>query len=43
LITIVSPRTFARWVSQEGKVKKPAGTKGKGGRPRKSDDVREMV
>jgi len=43
LITIVTPRTFARWVSQEGKAKKPAGAKGKGGRPRKSDDIREMV
>jgi putative transposase len=43
LITIVSPRTFARWVSQEGKEKKPAAARGKGGRPRKSDGVREMV
>jgi putative transposase len=42
LITIVSPRTFARWVSQEGKEKKPATAKGKGGQLRKSDDIREM-
>ncbi|GAB6188041.1 integrase core domain-containing protein [Thermopirellula anaerolimosa] len=42
LITIVSPRTFARWASGEIKsVGKKNETKG--GRPRKPDEVRELV
>lgn len=43
LVTIVSPRTFARWASGEtqsvGRQKETA----KGGRPRKPDDVRQLV
>lgn len=42
MITIVSPRTFARWASGETKsVGKKNETKG--GRPRKPDEVRELV
>ncbi|MDZ4782053.1 MAG: integrase core domain-containing protein [Planctomycetia bacterium] len=44
LITIVSPRTFARWVSQEKKNPgRPAAAAGKGGRPRKPDEVRALI
>jgi len=44
LITIVSPRTFARWVSQEKKNPgKPVPAAGKGGRPRKPDEVRALI
>lgn len=43
LLTIVSPRTFARWMSGEtksvGKHKEPS----KGGRPRKPEEVRQLV
>ena len=39
LITIVSPRTFARWVSGEFSTRKPA----KRGRPRKPEEIRELI
>lgn len=40
LITIVSPRTFARWVGGEGATpKKPA----KPGRPRKPEEIRALI
>ena len=42
LITIVKPRTFARWVSGAKKSTKPADAKGPG-RPRKPDDIRELI
>jgi putative transposase len=41
LITIVSPRTFARWMSGETKSVGKRSTKG--GRPRKLEEVRELV
>lgn len=43
LITIVSYRTFARWVANEGE--QPAAKKStrKPGRPRTADDIRELV
>src|SRR5262245_33081279 len=42
LITIVSPRTFARWVagSSPGKSR---GSGRKSGRPRTAEDIRELV
>jgi len=40
LITIVSPRTFARWMSNEGTTRKmPA----KPGRPRKPEEIRALI
>jgi putative transposase len=39
LITIVSPRTFARWLSAEREQRKPA----KRGRPRKPPAVRDLI
>jgi len=41
LITIVSPRTFARWAS--GETKSVGKKKAKTGRPRKPEEVRELV
>ena len=41
LITIVSPRTFARWAS--GETKSIGRRKAKVGRPRKPEAVRELV
>ncbi|MEX0655327.1 MAG: integrase core domain-containing protein [Phycisphaeraceae bacterium] len=41
LITIVTPRTFARWVS--GGASKPAATKRKPGRPRMPEEIREII
>jgi putative transposase len=45
LISIVSPRTFARWVSGEGQPRPPGGPAGpaKPGRPRTKEEVRELV
>lgn len=40
LITIVSPRTFLRWVHGESK---PSGRVGQPGRKRKPDEIRELV
>ena len=42
LITIVTPRTFARWASDAGKKKKYQ-PKRKPGRPRTPDEIRELV
>jgi putative transposase len=39
LITIVHPRTFARWVSEGALAAKPR----KRGRPRKPDEIRELI
>jgi len=39
LITIVQPRTFARWASGETSKTKPR----KPGRPRKPEDVRQLI
>jgi putative transposase len=39
LITIVSPRTFARWASRESSTGKPA----KRGRPRKPEEIRALI
>jgi len=39
LITIVTPRTFARWVSGETAGRKPA----RRGRPRKPEEVRQLI
>ena len=41
LITIVSPRTFARWAS--GETKSVGKRKAKVGRPRKPEEVRQLV
>jgi putative transposase len=41
LITIVSPRTFARWLS--GETKSVGKQAGKGGRPRKPEELRQLV
>lgn len=38
VITIVSPRTFARWASEES-TREPA----KRGRPRKPEEIRELI
>ena len=40
VISIVSPRTFARWVSGEKRLRKPGRTPG---RPRTRADIRELV
>ncbi len=42
LITIVTPRTFARWVAAEKKTDEPKQTK-KAGRPRTPEEIRELV
>ena len=39
LITIVHPRTFARWVSGHKTKRKP----GRPGRPRKPEEIRELI
>jgi putative transposase len=39
LITIVTPRTFARWCSGETSTAKPSKT----GRPRKPEEIRELI
>jgi hypothetical protein len=41
LITIVSPRTFARWLN--GETKSVGKQPGKGGRPRKPEELRQLV
>ncbi|MFA9478841.1 integrase core domain-containing protein [Phycisphaerales bacterium AB-hyl4] len=41
LITIVTPRTFARWVS--GGASKPGASKRKPGRPRTSEEIRDII
>ncbi|MEX0652686.1 MAG: hypothetical protein WD534_05350 [Phycisphaeraceae bacterium] len=41
LITIVMPRTFARWV--HGGDSQPAATKRKPGRPRTPEEIREII
>ena len=45
VITIVSPRTFSRWLAAEGTDKKPKRKKpaAKPGRPKTPDDVRALV
>jgi len=43
LITIVTPRTFARWVSGEKKETEAKKTEKKPGRPRTPDEIRELV
>ena len=46
LLTVVAYPTYRRWVglySPETAGTKPAGTRGKGGRPRTSDEVRSLV
>lgn len=44
LITIVTPRTFARWVAraESGPPPRPAGAR-KPGRPRTAEDIRELI
>jgi len=43
-VTIVTPRTFARWVSAESKpVAKSVETAAKPGRPRTAEEIRELV
>ena len=42
LITIVTPRTFARWVNGDKKSDAPE-KEAKPGRPRTSDEIRELV
>ena len=39
VITIVSPRTFLRWVSGENPKKKPR----KSGRPRKPEEIHDLI
>lgn len=39
LLTIVSPRTFARWLSGEREQRKPADP----GRPRKAEEIRQLI
>jgi putative transposase len=39
LLTIVSPRTFARWLSDERAKRKPAAP----GRPRKPEEIRQLI
>lgn len=43
LITVVSPRTFARWASGETKSVGKKKAESKGGRPRKPEEVRQLV
>jgi putative transposase len=43
LITIVSPRTFARWVAGAGDTRATRTAPRKAGRPRTAEDVRELV
>jgi putative transposase len=43
LIAIVSPRTFARWMSGETKSVGKSKPQSKGGRPRKPEELRELV
>ena len=43
LVTIVTPRTFARWMSGETKSVGKEKSESKGGRPRKPGEVRELV
>ena len=45
VITIVSPRTFSRWLAAEGTDKKPKRKKpaAKPGRPKTPEDVRALV
>ena len=43
LLTIVSPRTFARWASGETKSVGKKRDESKGGRPRKPEEVRKLV
>jgi putative transposase len=43
LITIVSPRTFARWISREHRRRSKRTPPRKPGRPRTPDDIRQLV
>jgi putative transposase len=43
LITIVTPKTFARWLSGERESKKSAKPKRKLGRPKTPDEVRDLI
>jgi putative transposase len=43
LITIVSPRTFARWVSGETKAKRKPAREPKLGRPRTEEAIRDLI
>ena len=43
LITIVSPRTFRRWVAKSEGVAKPRSATAQPGRPRVEEDIRELV
>ena len=43
LVTIVSPRTFARWINGESKSVDKKREAAQGGRPRKPEEVRQLV